>query len=266
MLITAQLPKNLWPETIHHTVWLKNRTSTQALNGKTPYKVMHNLKLNLRGLPDWGVRVFTLKTTSGKLNSKSNEGRWLGYSGVSKGHHIYGPNHQISVKRNVTFKNNVLEVPSLSAGEEDNNQTVKSSNQNMTIQNMSNKSNQQQPHNPSADIISHDPSNGQNTDTSKMLVNNIIGDLEKSSPRCSQRLNPPLAQPSEQEPWQSKQLKQQQSSNLLMIEDLNDNLISAMIFIADQIIDPLSIEAAREQDDWPEWEIPSMPNSIYIKG
>ena len=27
MLLTAQLPRNLWPEIIHHTVWLKNRTS-----------------------------------------------------------------------------------------------------------------------------------------------------------------------------------------------------------------------------------------------
>ena len=28
MLSTSQLPKNLWPETIHHIVWLKNRTPT----------------------------------------------------------------------------------------------------------------------------------------------------------------------------------------------------------------------------------------------
>ena len=160
---------------------------------------MHNQKLNLRNLPDWCERVLTLKTTSGKLDSKANEGCWLKYSGVSKGHSIYGLNHQISVKRNITFENNILEIPSSIqiVGEDDNNQTVNSSNQNLTVQNMSNKSNQQQPHNPSADIISHDPSNRQNTDTGKMFVSNIIGNLEKSSPRCSQRLNPPLAQPSE---------------------------------------------------------------------
>ena len=27
MLLKAQLPKNLWPETIHHAIWLKDRTS-----------------------------------------------------------------------------------------------------------------------------------------------------------------------------------------------------------------------------------------------
>ena len=52
MLMTAQLPKNLWPETIHHAVCLKNRTSTQALNGMTPFEVMYNMKLNLVGLPN----------------------------------------------------------------------------------------------------------------------------------------------------------------------------------------------------------------------
>ena len=74
MLMTAELPKNLWPETIHHAVWLKNRTSTQAPNGKTPFEVMHNAKLNLSDLPDWDTRVFMLRNSTGKLDSKAMEG------------------------------------------------------------------------------------------------------------------------------------------------------------------------------------------------
>ena len=111
MLMTAQLPKALWLETIHHTVWLKNRTSTHALNSKMPYEVMHKTKLNLTDLLEWGARVFMMKTIAGKLNQKSTEGRWLGYSSTSKGHHIYGANKMIAVKWNVTFKNAVLTVP-----------------------------------------------------------------------------------------------------------------------------------------------------------
>ena len=61
----------------------------QALNGWTPYKVMHNAKLNLGDLLDWGTRVFMIKTISGKLDNKGMEGRWLGYSGMSKGHCIF---------------------------------------------------------------------------------------------------------------------------------------------------------------------------------
>ena len=85
MLLTTQLPKNLWPETTHHAIWLKNRTSTQALNRKTPYEAMHNAKPNLADLQDWGTRVFVMKTNAGKLDNKGMEGDWLRYSSMSKG-------------------------------------------------------------------------------------------------------------------------------------------------------------------------------------
>ena len=75
MLLTAQLPKNIWPETIHPAVWLKNRMSRWVLNGKTPYEAMHKVKLNLADLPDWGTRVFMMKTNAGKLDNKKTVGR-----------------------------------------------------------------------------------------------------------------------------------------------------------------------------------------------
>ena len=74
MLMTVQLLKNLWPETIHHAVWLKHRTSTRALNGKTPYEVMYGVRPNLTDLPDWGAQGFIMKESSGKLYSKVIEG------------------------------------------------------------------------------------------------------------------------------------------------------------------------------------------------
>ena len=80
-----------------------------------------------------------MEENSGKLDSKATEGHWLGYSGVSKGHHIYGPNRQIMVERNVTFENMVLQVPGpiLIVGEDKNNPIIKYSNQNTTVQNVS---------------------------------------------------------------------------------------------------------------------------------
>ena len=82
-----------------------------ALNGKTPYEVMHKAKLDLMDLPEWGARVFVMKTITGKLDQKATEGHWLGYSSTSKGHHIYGENKSISVKQNVTFENSVQMIP-----------------------------------------------------------------------------------------------------------------------------------------------------------
>ena len=69
---------------------------------------MHNAKLNLVDLPHWGARVFMIKTNAGMLDNKGMEGSWLGYSGMSKGHCIYTPNWQITVKHDICLKDIVL--------------------------------------------------------------------------------------------------------------------------------------------------------------
>jgi len=55
-------------------VWLKNRTSTCVLNGKTPYELMHWVKPDLTNLSEWGARVFILKEDDGKLEPKADKG------------------------------------------------------------------------------------------------------------------------------------------------------------------------------------------------
>ena len=47
MLHASQLPKFLWGEAVKHAVWLKNRTSTRVLDGKTPYEIFYGTKPNL---------------------------------------------------------------------------------------------------------------------------------------------------------------------------------------------------------------------------
>jgi hypothetical protein len=41
MLWVAGLPRYLWGEALLHAVYLKNCTSTKALNGLTPYEVVN---------------------------------------------------------------------------------------------------------------------------------------------------------------------------------------------------------------------------------
>ena len=157
---------------------------------------MYSVKPNLTDLPDWDAWVFTMKESPGKLDPKDIEEHWLGYSGVSKGHCIYGPNCQIMVECNVTFKNMVLQVPGPIpiVKEDKNNPIIKSSNQNTMVQNVSS---QQQPGGPS----------DQDASTKKTVVDQIVLDLEEASSRQplrrSERLNPP----SEQELRRSKLLK-----------------------------------------------------------
>ena len=69
---------------------------------------------------------------AGKLDAKSEEACWVGYSGTSQGHCIYQPNTRcINIERNVTFSGEVLLPPVMLdaapiVGEQD---TVKETNQ-----------------------------------------------------------------------------------------------------------------------------------------
>ena len=40
-----------------------------------PYEVMHKAKPDLMDLPEWGARVFVMKTITGKLDQKATEAR-----------------------------------------------------------------------------------------------------------------------------------------------------------------------------------------------
>jgi hypothetical protein len=258
MLMTAQLPKKLWPETIHHAIWIKNHMSTRTLNGRTPYEALNNVKPDLTDLPEWGARVYMLKTNAGKLDQKGIEGRWVGYSGASKGHHIYGANKQITVERNVTFDNSVLTIPNpiLIAGEY-NDHSQKNNNQNSITENT-----QQNLLSPQTTTQPNEPRTRSNSSADRASVENLIQDLERSPSqhtlRRSERLNPPppvIPNPPEQEPRCSECLKQQLSAYIVDIEDdIEEEVYSAMTSIASQLIDPPSIQAAKKLDGWPEWE------------
>ena len=136
---------------------------------------MHNAKPYLADLPDWGTRVFVMKTNTGKLDNKGTEGCWLGYSSMSKGHHIYAPNWQITVKHNVSFKDTALQVPSIPiVGEDKDNHIIKSSNQNTTA--LQSK----QPVEHQADIIAHNPSVAPGISADNKQVDKIMKNLEKN--------------------------------------------------------------------------------------
>ena len=67
------------------------------------------------------------------------------------------------------------------------------------------------------------------------------------------RLNPPVVQPPEPELRHRECLKPQ--VNLLIAEDPDIEIDLAMASIVSKIINPPSVEAARKQKDWLEWEM-----------
>jgi len=104
MLHAGQLLKYLWGEAVKHAVYLKNRTSTKALDGKMPYEAYFGTKPNLAGLHEFGCKVWVHNMGGSKLNDQSEIGQWVGFDEASNGHHIYWPGkHSISVERSVKF-------------------------------------------------------------------------------------------------------------------------------------------------------------------
>jgi hypothetical protein len=80
MLHDSGLPKFLWGEAVRHAVWLKNHTSTKALQGLTPYEALTGNKPDLTDLRIWGCQVWVHDSTGSKLDSRAKEGYWVSMS------------------------------------------------------------------------------------------------------------------------------------------------------------------------------------------
>lgn len=111
MLHASGLPKFLWGEAVKHAVYLKNRTSTKALDGKTPFEIFYGTKPNLSGLPEFGCEVWVHTTEGSKLDGRAVKGRWVGYDEESSGHRIYSPEKRtVSIQRSVKFKTDDINI------------------------------------------------------------------------------------------------------------------------------------------------------------
>jgi Reverse transcriptase (RNA-dependent DNA polymerase)/gag-polypeptide of LTR copia-type len=112
MLHASGLPKFLWGEAVKHANYLRNRTSTKALDGKTPYEMKFGTKPNLAGLHEWGAKVWVHDKTGSKLEGRSRIGRWVGYEEASNAHRIYWPDkRKVTVERSIKFDENDILIP-----------------------------------------------------------------------------------------------------------------------------------------------------------
>ncbi|KAJ3489198.1 hypothetical protein NLJ89_g11551 [Agrocybe chaxingu] len=113
MLHESGLPRFLWGDAIMHAVWLKNRTSTRALDNMTPYEALTGKKPDLANLPEWGCKVWVHDAGNGKLEGRSKVGQWVGFDQDSThAHRIYFPEKRlVSIERNVKFSFDEVLIP-----------------------------------------------------------------------------------------------------------------------------------------------------------
>jgi len=104
MLHSVQLPKHLWGEALAHTVWLKNCTSTKALEATMPLEALTSAKPNLSDLHEWGRRVLVYDMSNSKLGGHAKEGRWVRFDTESKASFVYWlDKHTVSVECDTKF-------------------------------------------------------------------------------------------------------------------------------------------------------------------
>src|SRR3979490_1128411 len=88
LLLASGLPRFLWEEVMQHLAWLQNQTPACALNGMTPYQARHKKKTHLAGIQEFGGATYVKNLNAGKLDSRAEIGRFVGYDSESKGYRI----------------------------------------------------------------------------------------------------------------------------------------------------------------------------------
>jgi len=93
MLDDAGLSKKYWAFAVSVAVYLKNRTPTRSVVGKTPYKAWHRRKPSLKHLRVFGCLAFVHvpKEKRKMLDYRAIPGIFVGYSISTKQYFVYDP-------------------------------------------------------------------------------------------------------------------------------------------------------------------------------
>lgn len=91
LLKSAGLPINYWAEAASTSVYLINRSPTQALRNKTPYEMWYGAKPAVGHLRVFGSIVFVLIPAQkhAKLDEKSEKCVLVGYCSQTKAYRLY---------------------------------------------------------------------------------------------------------------------------------------------------------------------------------
>ena len=121
MLADSQLPKRFWAEALSTACYIRNRSPTKAVQGKTPYEALYGEKPAVGHLRVFGCTAYCHIPTDErqKLDDKSRKCIFLGYSLNRKGYRLYDQSKcKVIHSRDVSFNE-------LSRGAEEKNLPTK---------------------------------------------------------------------------------------------------------------------------------------------
>jgi hypothetical protein len=86
------MPAIYWGEAVMTAVHLLNRSSTSALDGKTPYEAWHGHKPAVSYRRIFGCLTFVKELNNvGKLDNRSSSGVFIGYAEGAKAYRVLDP-------------------------------------------------------------------------------------------------------------------------------------------------------------------------------
>ena len=106
MLLHANLPLSFWAEAVSCATYLRNRSPTSSLAGKTPYEQWTGKKPDLSNLRVFGCisYVHIPSELRKKLDSKSDKCVFMGYPEGTKGYKLYNlKTNKFLRSRSITF-------------------------------------------------------------------------------------------------------------------------------------------------------------------
>ena len=90
MIFHAKLPLKFWGDAVNTVVYLRNRSPSSYLNGRTPYEFWYNHKPDVSKLRVFGCvcYVHIPDNNRRKLDPKSYKAVFLGYPHDTKGYKV----------------------------------------------------------------------------------------------------------------------------------------------------------------------------------
>ena len=105
MTIEKRLPEFLWGEAVLHASWIRNRSPTTVLDGKTPFEALSGNRQNLSVMRQFGEEVYVFEELPGsKIEPKARKCIFTGFEDGPKAIRFYDTiTRRIKVSRNYTF-------------------------------------------------------------------------------------------------------------------------------------------------------------------
>lgn len=182
MLRGAGLCGRYWGEAVMTAIYLKNRSPTAALSGRTPEEVWTGCKPDLGHLHVFGCIAYSLvpEQKRRKLDPKSKLYLFVGYSETSKGYRLLDPSapKRVVLSRNVVFIENKFYNNFNGVDNTDNESIYFEFNDEMNNRN-SNNFNAQNSSNNDSNMLNSSESIHNNNDDSNSIDSNVINTSQK---------------------------------------------------------------------------------------